>query len=217
MAGLAFLGGHANDSSPNERASYVNGSRPAAMAEAWALAAEGHAARADHQPAAALAAFAQAFELSRDPTLLFELGRLEQELGRRARSTYAFEQFIRLATERAPASHRQLAERELKEASAVTARLSVQTNVVGAEVELEADRGIASAEGFLVSVLLDAGERRLSFSKPGYETRSLVLELEPGEQRTLRVDLEKAAGGRSDTGLGKPRWTLHSQRRPQRG
>jgi hypothetical protein len=210
MAGLAFLGGHASETP----AAAAPSARSAVMADAWALAEEGQGAR---EPAAALAAFTQAFALSSDPTLLYELGRLEQQLGHVARATHAFEQFLRLGAERAPLSHRQLAERELKAASAVTARLSVRTNVVGAEVELEADCGVATSEGFAVSVLLDAGERRLSFSKPGYETRSVMLQIEPGEQRALRVDLEKASGGRSDTGYGKPRWTLNSARLPDRG
>jgi len=66
---------------------------------------------------------------------------------------------------------------------------------------------VATSSGFVVSVLLDAGERRLSLSKPGYETRSLVLALEPGEVRALRVDLDKATSGRSETGSIKPRWS----------
>jgi hypothetical protein len=212
MGGLAFLGGHTS-----EPVAEATGARASAMAEAWTLAQEGEAALAEREPGAALAAFRHAFELSRDPTLLFELARLEQELGHGARATHAFEQFLLLGTERAPVRHLQLAERELRVASAVTARLSVRTNVVGAEVELEAERGVAIAEGFVVNVVLDAGERRLSFSKPGYETRSLVLRIEPGEQRSLRVDLEKAAGGRSDTGLGKPRWTRTVAPSPHHG
>jgi flagellar motor switch protein FliM len=36
---------------------------------------------------------------------------------------------------------------------------------------------------------------------------SAVLALEPGEVRTLRVDLDKPAAGRSETGSSKPRWT----------
>lgn len=213
MAGLTFLQGH--DSGASEPVANVASS--AAMAEAWSLAEEAQAALAAREPGGALRAFEHAFALSRDPTLLYELGRLEQELGHGARATHAFEQFLRLGAERAPLAHRQLAERQLKAASAVTARFSVQTNVVGAEVELEPERGVASNEGFVVTVLLDAGERRLSFSKPGYETRTVVLQVEPGEQRALRVDLEKAAGGRSETGYGKPRWTLRSEPQPHRG
>ena len=74
-------------------------------------------------------------------------------------------------------------------------------------VELEPQRGVAVSSGFVVDVLVDAGERRLSFSKPGFETRTLVISLAPGEVRTLRVDLDKPAAGRSETGSTKPRWT----------
>jgi hypothetical protein len=187
------------------------------MGEAWALSEAAQSALSARNPVAALNGFQRAFTLSGDPTLLYELGRLEQELGHLARATHAFEQFLKLGAARVPEPRRQVAERQLKMSAASTARLSVQTNVLGAAVELEPERGVASGDGFIVSVLVDAGERRLSFSKPGYETRTLVLDVEPGEQRSLRVDLDKAVGSRSETGVVKPRWTLSPQLQPHRG
>jgi hypothetical protein len=100
-----------------------------------------------------------------------------------------------------------LAARQLQAASSRVARVSVQTNVLGALVELEPQRGVAVGGGFVVNLLLDAGERRLSFSKPGFETQTVVLTLEPGDVRSLRIDLDKAAAGRSERGSSKPRWT----------
>ena len=99
------------------------------------------------------------------------------------------------------------AARQLQAAAATTARLKLQTNVLGAAVELEPERGVATGSGFVVDVLVDAGERRVSMSKPGFETRTLVLMVEPGEVRALRVDLDKAAAGRSDTSSGRLRWS----------
>jgi hypothetical protein len=89
----------------------------------------------------------------------------------------------------------------------------LQANVQGAEIELERQRGAVSASGFVVSLLLDAGERRIALSKPGYETRTLTLQLEPGDAKTVRVDLDKAAGGRSETKPGKLRWAQSVVRR----
>jgi hypothetical protein len=214
MAGLAFFTGHTV--APVSSGSSAVASS-AAMGEAWTLAEAAHGFVAARQPAAARARFQRAFGLSHDPTLLYELGRLEQELGHAARATHAFEQFLKLGAERAPAPKLQIAERQLQASAAQSARLSVQTNVVGAEVELEPERGVAVGEGFIVALLLDAGERRLSFSKPGYETRTLLLQLEGGEQRALRVDLDKAVGGRSETGSTKPRWTAIAAARPHHG
>jgi hypothetical protein len=139
---------------------------------------------------------------------LLEVGRLEREAGNAARATYAFERFLDQNAERVSVGQRLAATRQLQAASAETARLNLQTNVQGAAVELEQSRGVATSSGFVVNVLLDAGERRISLSKPGYETQSLVLTLDPGEVRFLRVDLDKAAAGRSETGSSKPRWTL---------
>lgn len=202
MAGISFLMGH---TPAGVQAPPLTSAQ--AMTEAWVLAQRAQSLSDAHQPAAALAAFQRAYELSSDATLLLEIGRLEREGGNFARATYAFEQLLARGEERVPVPRLQLAARQLQAASAHTARLNVQTNVVGAAVELESARGVASAAGFVVNLLLDAGERRLSFSKPGYETRSVVVTLDPGEVRTLRVDLDKAAGGRSETGSTQPRWT----------
>jgi len=178
------------------------------MAEAWAEVEAAQGLAEARKPVEALARWQHAYDLSADPALLLEVARLERELGNQARATYAFEQYLANGAERLSEPRRQLALRQLQAASAGTARLSLRTNVLGASVELEPQRGVATESGFSINVLVDAGERRLSLSKPGYETRSLVLVLEPGETRSLRVDLDKAAGGRSETGSSKPRWTL---------
>lgn len=206
MGGLAFLIGHAAplEGAHDERALAATSQ---SMSDAWALSERAQALAERRQPAAALAAFERAYQLSADPTLLLEVGRLERELGNPARATHAFERFLAEGDGRVSAQRKVFAARQLLSAAASTARVTVQTNVLGALVELETERGVATGSGFVVNLLLDAGERRLSFSKPGFETQTLVLSLEPGEARTLRVDLDKAAGGRSETGSSKPRFT----------
>lgn len=203
MGGFAFLTGHAASSVP-ERDTPVASSL--AMNEAWALADSAQVLAEAHQSAAALSRFQRAYDLSRDPTLLLEVARLEREVGNFARAAHAFELFLEQAGDRVPEPRKQFVTRQLQAASANTARLNLQTNVVDAVAELEPQRGVATGSGFVVSVLLDAGERRINLSKPGYETQSLVLSLQPGEVRTLRVDLDKAAAGRSDTSSGKLRF-----------
>lgn len=175
------------------------------MAEAWSLAEAAQAAAESHQPAAALVGLNRAYALSADPTLLLEVARLENEVGSPARAAHALEVFLERGAERLP-QQRQLARRQLQALNAHTARVNVQTNVQGAEVEIEAERGVAKGSGFVVGLLLDVGERRISLSKPGYETQTVSLNLEAGEVRTLRVDLDKAARGRSQSSSVKPRW-----------
>lgn len=175
------------------------------MAEAWSLAEQAQGSLKARRPAAALAGFQRAYALSGDPALLLEVARLENEVGSPARAAHAFEIFLEQGAERLP-QQRQLALRQLNALAAHTARVNMQTNVHGAEVELEAERGVARTSGFVVSLLLDIGERRISLSKPGYETQTVSLNLEPGEVRTLRVDLDKAARGRSQAAPAKPRW-----------
>ena len=208
MGGLAFLMGHAP--APAAPVGQPVAS-PEALSQAWALAESAQGLADAHHPEAALADWRRAYELSADPTLLLEVGRLEREVGHATRATHAFELFLTQGAGRVPEPRRQLVARQLQAAAANTARLTVQTNVLGALIELEPERGVATSSGFTVNVLVDAGERRFSFSKPGFETQSFLLSLEPGEVRALRVDLDKPAAGRSETGSSKPRWTRLDQ------
>jgi hypothetical protein len=184
------------------------------MSEAWRLSEKAQSLAEAHQPAAALANWQRAYELSADPTVLLEVARLEREVGNAARATHAFELFLAQGDGRVTEQRKLFAARQLQAAAAGTAHLNLQTNVLGASIELEPQRGIATGSGFVVSVLIDAGERRVSLSKPGYETQSLVLTLEPGETRSLRVDLDKAAAGRSETISKRARFTLLEPSRP---
>jgi len=206
MGGLAFLMGHTPQTVP---ATPLAAASAEVLSQAWALAESAQALAAARHPEAALPRFQQAYELSQDPLLLLEVARLERDLGHAARATHALELFLDRGVGRVSEQRMGLAARQWQAAAASTARLTVHTNVLGAslELELEPEHGVALGSGFLVNVLLDAGERRLSLSKPGFETRTLLLTLEPGEVRALRIDLEKPAGGRSETGSSKPRWT----------
>jgi hypothetical protein len=204
MGGLAFLMGHA---APEQAATGEPVASAQAMSDAWSLAESAQNLSDSHQSAAALAQWQRAYDLSSDPMLLLEVARLEREVGNAARATHAFEVFLERAGDRVSEPRRVFAARQLQAAAVNTARLNLQTNVVDAVVELEPQRGVATGSGFVVSVLLDAGERRLSLSKPGYDTQSLVLSLEPGEVRALRVDLDKAAASRSESSSNKPRFS----------
>lgn len=195
MGGLALLMGHS--------AAPVDATLPAvapsqALAEAWALAQTAQLQSERHQDFTALENYRHAFELSGDPTLLLEVARLEHEVGNPARAAHAFELFLERGAGRVGEPQRSFAARQLRVAAAQSARVKLQTNVQGAVVELEAQRGVATSEGFVVNLLLDAGERKLNLSKPGYEMQTVTLSLEPGEMRSLRVDLDKAVGGRSE-------------------
>jgi hypothetical protein len=197
VLGLGLGASHAPAASGDEAASAVS-----AMSEAWTLSERAQTLALAQQPAAALVDWERAYGLSRDPLLLLEIARMERQMGSDARATHAYERFLGQSSDGMPPRLRNWAERQLRATAAHTARLNVQTNVLGAAVDLEATRGVATTQGFVVSLLLDAGERRFSISKSGYETQSLVVSLEPGESRSLRVDLDKASGGRSSEGYG---------------
>jgi len=198
---LAFLAGHA----PEESAQTRGESPFRRMAEASALMDSARSLEAHQQAPAALASWQRAYDLSSDPSLLLEVARLERAAGNWARATHALEQFLEPGTGRRTSVRTQWASEQLRVLTASTARLTLETNVQDATVELERDRGVVSSAGYVASVLLDAGERSLVLTKPGYETHALAVHLLPGETRTLRVHLEKAVGGQSAL-PDRPRW-----------
>jgi hypothetical protein len=202
VVGLVSLAGTAgNSEAPPAR------SASRALAEAVALvdAAERQEARA--QPAVALDNWQRAYQLSSDPTLLLEVARLERQAGNLARASHALERFLAHGSARVSPERLRAATRQLHETAATTARVTLETNVFGTQVDIEPGRGVATPAGFSVSLLLDSGERKLVLSKPGYEARALAINLIPGEVRSVRMHLEKAAGGQSKATSEKPRWS----------
>jgi hypothetical protein len=159
------------------------------------------------QPAAALANWQRAYQLSSDPTLLLEVARLEHQAGNLARASHALEQFLAHGSERVTPERLRAATQELAVTAATTARVILETNVPGTQVDIESGRGVATASGFTVSLLLDSGERNLVLSKPGYEAQALAINLIPGEVRSVRMHLEKAAGGQSKAASEELRWS----------
>ncbi len=211
LGGFVFLAGHGSRAelpAPwGERALAppASGPREQAMAEAWASFQRGAALRARGELEPALAELGRAHQLSSDPALLFDIAQLEQELGRNALAADALGGYLRELGPALPEARRAATQRQLDALSARTGTLLLQTNVQGATIEL--DDAVVNARGFGASISVDAGKRRVSLSKPGYETKTLWLELAPGETQELRVDLDKATAGRSDATAKKPRWT----------
>jgi hypothetical protein len=187
------------------------GSTSRALAEAVALVDAAESLEARKQPAAALANWQRAYDLSSDPTLLLEVARLERQSGNPARASHALEQFLTRHTGRVSPERLRAATQDFAQTAARTARVTLETNVPGTRVDLEPGRGIATTAGFSVILRLDSGERKLVLSKPGYEAKALAIDLIPGEVRSVRMHLEKAAGNQSNAASENPRWSRLEQ------
>lgn len=181
------------------------------MNTAWHLFEEATELLASGQRGAALERFKRAYELSSDPRLLYEVGELQRSQGQHAQAADAYTAFLR--SEHVPVGRVTAARRALAAVSIHTAELQLETNVQGATVA--PDRGVVRGYGYVVELLLDAGERQISLSKPGYETRTLTLALAPGESRRMRVDLEKADRGSSEHGGARVRLAELAGARPR--
>jgi hypothetical protein len=206
VVGLVSLAGTARHDESSK-----DGSAARAMAEAVELVDSAKNLELTKQPTAALADWQRAYELSHDPTLLLEVARLERQAGSMARASHALEQFLARGSERVSAERVRAVTEELRVMAASTARLTLETNVTGTHGDIEPGRGVATAAGFGVKLLLDSGERKLVLSKPGYEAQALAVNLLPGEARSVRVYLEKASGGQSNAASDTLRWSRLEQ------
>jgi len=160
---------------------------------------------------AALAMPQRAYDLSRDPNAAARVARLEYEVGNAARATHAFESFLAQCAARARAPQFAAA-RQLQTAAASTARLPCKPTCLRRLGSSSSPARCRGANASSVSAVLDAGERRISFSKPGYETRTLQLKLDPGEPAPAASTSTKADGGRSENRFRKPRWSRNWRR-----
>lgn len=206
VVGLVSLAGPERRAEPPPERSAAR-----ALAEAVTLVDDAKSLEARKQPADALANWQRAYQLSSDPTLLLEVARLEHQAGNLARASHALEQFLALGSARVRPERLRAVTQQLRVAAAATARVTLETNVLGTHVDIESGRGVATASGFTVSLLLDSGERKLVLSKPGYEAQALAINLIPGEVRSVRMHLEKAAGSQSNAASENPRWSRLEQ------
>jgi hypothetical protein len=118
---------------------------------------------------------------------LFNIGQVSVQLGRYARAVQALKQYLTLGGKNIAPARVASVQEDLRMLEGRTAHLQISSNVEGAEVLLDDVRiGVTPIEG---SLLVDAGEHRLTLQKSGYVSRTERLVLAGRDENKQLLDL----------------------------
>lgn len=141
----------------------------------------------DGEYSLALIEFERAYSYVTDYRVLFNIGQVSVQLGRYSRAVKALEQYLAQGSTQISRERLAAVQEDLKMLQGRTARLTIDCDVVGAEVLLDDVRlGYTPLEPLR---LVDAGEHRLVIQKPGYATRSERVVLAGRDDFKQRCDI----------------------------
>jgi tetratricopeptide (TPR) repeat protein len=147
----------------------------------------------------ALEAFEAAYRIVPDYRVLYNVAKVNLQLGRLAAALAAFERYLQegrgaLSAERIDEVQQRIAELRLK-----TAYLLVRVDVPGASILL--DGTTIERSPLQRWVLVDSGEHRLTVKKPGYRTEERRLEISGGARHMQSIHLDFVESSRKPTSL----------------
>jgi tetratricopeptide (TPR) repeat protein len=135
----------------------------------------------------ALIEFERAYSLVPDYRVLYNIAQVNIELGRYAKARRALEEYVEKAGDALPESRVECVKEDLEMLAARTARLTVTSNVGGAEIFLN-DIAVGTAP-LGEPLLVDAGEHRVELRKPGYTSRAEHVKLAGGDEGSISIEL----------------------------
>lgn len=156
--------------------------------EAKTLYDEGRAAFADERYQEALDRFTRAIVLSDDPRLMWNAAACERKLGHNVRALAYLDAYLNEADVRLSEAERSEAKKAVTAVRAYVGEARIETDPPGADVVVDGQRAGVTPIG---SLLLDAGTRRLRFTKEGYLDLDRAEEVAPGSAVSWRFQLQK--------------------------
>jgi hypothetical protein len=135
----------------------------------------------------ALVSFKRAYELSPEYRVLYNLGQTSRELRDYASALENFERYLAEGGNEIEEARRKRVEGWITELKPKVARLTIKTNVAGAEVTVDdLSRGKTPLEGALI---VNAGRRKISLVKSGYATVQRIVEVAGTQPVSLDLEL----------------------------
>jgi hypothetical protein len=153
----------------------------------------------------ALLEFQRAYELSGNYRILYNLGRVNEELNTYAEATRAFEEYLRLGGDDIGAERREEVVRELETLRPKLARLTITVGVEGAEVVVDNRSMGLSPLGAAISV--DGGEHFVVVRRTGYAQEEKRIVVAAGDAVDVAFELRRLDAG--------PRSAASSTARPR--
>lgn len=141
----------------------------------------------DH--ANAIIKFERAYELSREPRLLWNVALCQRELKRYTRMLATIEKLRKDAGPQLSARDRKDAEDLVNAIQAYVTRVTVKVNEPGAAVFIDGvQAGVSPLDK---PVLVDVGPRKIRVTKPGFKEATVDRDIVGGGELTLNVELER--------------------------
>ncbi len=137
---------------------------------------------------AALAEFLRAYELNPSYKVLYNVGQVRMALQDHAGAMEAFQAYLRDGGGKIAEARMEQVRKELNKLEGRVARVSVETDVAGAEVLI--DDAVVGSAPLRSAVLVNSGMRRVVVRHPDYAPQTQRVTLAGGEQRTVSLLLK---------------------------
>lgn len=135
----------------------------------------------------ALIEFERAYQLVPNYKVQYNIAQVSIQIGRYARAVNALEQYLKDGGTDISPERRAQVENDLKMLAGRTARVSITSNVPGAEILI--DETTVAQIPMSEKLLIDAGEHRLTVRARGYQPRVEQVTLAGGDDVELNFDL----------------------------
>jgi hypothetical protein len=137
---------------------------------------------------AALAEFTRAYELNPSYKVLYNVAQVRVALQDYAGAVETFQSYLREGGGKVPEARSDQVRKELARLEPRVARVSVETDVPGAEVLV--DDVVVGSAPLAAAVLVNSGTRRIVVRHPDHAPQTQRVTLAGGEQRTLTLLLQ---------------------------
>lgn len=169
---------------------------PAARAQRAKKPAAEHFARAvalfnEGDPRASLVEFQKAYEISPNPSVLYNIGQVHYQLQEYAAALRAFNRFLAQSSPSAP--NRIDAETTVETLRSRVGKIWIRTNVEGAE--LAVDDEVVGRSPLVAPVIVSIGRRRISAISVGRVPASRVVDVAAGDTVTVAIEFARPAAG----------------------
>ncbi|HEY2515394.1 MAG TPA: PEGA domain-containing protein [Polyangiaceae bacterium] len=133
--------------------------------------------------------FRRAYDLSHNHRILYNLGRVHEQLNDYAQALISFEQYLREGGATVAAERRDEVMVEVADLRGKTAHVEISVDVASADVFVD---GVPIGKSPLVApILLDAGDHRIEVQRSGYESARRFVTLAARDSARLAVHLDE--------------------------
>jgi tetratricopeptide (TPR) repeat protein len=154
----------------------------------------------DKDYVAAMVEFKKAYAMDPAYSVLFNIGQTANELKDYAGALRSYEQYLKDGAAEVDEERRKKVQTLIDELRGKTANIGIDVNVAGARVAVDdVDVGVTPLPA---SVLMNAGRRKISISKSGYEPLTRFVEIAGTEEKKLSFEIVSLTAGGTVTPPG---------------